>query len=153
MGEAGGASNRGSGPRIYVGGIPTAISETMVRNHFMQWGQVIRPPFTEPPAEDWHHGMQQDKKRSNVTQVAVSGRCDHLSATNVIDVWHVAVQVVDVYFPKDKYLNRRKNFCFVTFATQQVRLSSRLIPSPIYRHPDPPQNYDYSLCMYLVNIA
>ena len=32
------------------------------------------------------------------------------------------VQVTDCYFPKDKYLNRRKNFCFVTFATQQVRL-------------------------------
>ncbi len=34
------AANRGSGPRIYVGGIPTAVSETMVRNHFTQWGQV-----------------------------------------------------------------------------------------------------------------
>jgi hypothetical protein len=32
------------------------------------------------------------------------------------------VQVVDVYFPKDKHLNRRKNFCFVTFATQQVNI-------------------------------
>lgn len=30
------------------------------------------------------------------------------------------VQVVDVYFPKDRATNRRKNFCFVTFATQQV---------------------------------
>ena len=29
-------------------------------------------------------------------------------------------QVVDCYFPKDRALNRRKNFCFVTFATQQV---------------------------------
>lgn len=25
------------------------------------------------------------------------------------------------YFPKDRALNRRKNFCFVTFATLQVR--------------------------------
>ncbi len=25
------------------------------------------------------------------------------------------------YFPKDRFLNRRKNFCFVTFATQQAR--------------------------------
>ncbi len=33
-------SGMGSGPRIYVGGIPTAVSETMVRNHFTQWGQV-----------------------------------------------------------------------------------------------------------------
>ncbi|CAK0732520.1 hypothetical protein CVIRNUC_000142 [Coccomyxa viridis] len=60
-------SSRGSGPRIYVGGIPTAVSETMIRQHFSQWGQVT-----------------------------------------------------DCYFPKDKYLNRRKNFCFVTFATQQA---------------------------------
>ena len=30
------------------------------------------------------------------------------------------MQVVDCYFPKDRALNRRKNFCFVTFATQQV---------------------------------
>ena len=33
------------------------------------------------------------------------------------------MQVTDCYFPKDRYLNRRKNFCFVTFATQQVRRS------------------------------
>ena len=32
----------------------------------------------------------------------------------------VGLQVVDVYFPKDRATNRRKNFCFVTFATQQV---------------------------------
>ena len=32
----------------------------------------------------------------------------------------ICVQVVDVYFPKDRATNRRKNFCFVTFATQQV---------------------------------
>jgi hypothetical protein len=30
------------------------------------------------------------------------------------------LQVVDVYFPKDRATNRRKNFCFVTFATQQA---------------------------------
>lgn len=36
-------AGRGSGPRIYVGGIPTAVSETMVRNHFTQWGQVTHP--------------------------------------------------------------------------------------------------------------
>ena len=35
-------------------------------------------------------------------------------------------QVTDCYFPRDKYLNRRKNFCFVTFATQQVRLSDKM---------------------------
>ncbi len=35
-------SSRGSGPRIYVGGIPTAVSETMIRQHFSQWGQVGR---------------------------------------------------------------------------------------------------------------
>ncbi|KAK9905754.1 hypothetical protein WJX75_005750 [Coccomyxa subellipsoidea] len=66
VGESSGA-DKGRGPRIYVGGIPTAVSETMVRNHFSQWGQVA-----------------------------------------------------DVYFPKDRALNRRKNFCFVTFATQQA---------------------------------
>ena len=32
------------------------------------------------------------------------------------------MQVTDCYFPRDKYLNRRKNFCFVTFATQQVEV-------------------------------
>ena len=32
---------RGSGPRVYVGGVPTAVSETMVRAHFSQWGQVL----------------------------------------------------------------------------------------------------------------
>ena len=37
-GESG--ADKGRGPRIYVGGIPTAVSETMVRNHFSQWGQV-----------------------------------------------------------------------------------------------------------------
>ena len=36
------------------------------------------------------------------------------------------VQVTDCYFPKDKYLNRRKNFCFVTFATQQVQSVSEV---------------------------
>lgn len=36
-------SSRGSGPRIYVGGIPTAVSETMIRQHFSQWGQVGIP--------------------------------------------------------------------------------------------------------------
>jgi len=34
---------KGKGPRIYVGGIPTAVSETMVRGHFNQWGQVLPP--------------------------------------------------------------------------------------------------------------
>ncbi len=38
-GESG--ADKGRGPRIYVGGIPTAVSETMVRNHFSQWGQVM----------------------------------------------------------------------------------------------------------------
>ena len=38
-----------------------------------------------------------------------------------------ALQVVDCYFPKDRALNRRKNFCFVTFATQQVSLSKPLL--------------------------
>lgn len=31
---------QGTGPRIYVGGIPTAVSETMVRNYFSRWGKV-----------------------------------------------------------------------------------------------------------------
>ena len=39
------------------------------------------------------------------------------------------MQVVDVYFPKDRATNRRKNFCFVTFATQQA--SSRLRSSTV----------------------
>jgi len=42
--ESSGA-DKGRGPRIYVGGIPTAVSETMVRNHFSQWGQVIGFPM------------------------------------------------------------------------------------------------------------
>ncbi len=42
VGESSGA-DKGRGPRIYVGGIPTAVSETMVRNHFSQWGQVGCP--------------------------------------------------------------------------------------------------------------
>lgn len=42
IGESSGA-DKGRGPRIYVGGIPTAVSETMVRNHFSQWGQVGCP--------------------------------------------------------------------------------------------------------------
>ena len=37
----------------------------------------------------------------------------------VATVSHIP-KVVDCYFPKDRALNRRKNFCFVTFATQQV---------------------------------
>ena len=41
----GGGSSRlgllqGAGPRIYVGGIPNAVSETMVRNYFSNWGKV-----------------------------------------------------------------------------------------------------------------
>ena len=45
-GEESGA-DKGRGPRIYVGGIPTAVSETMVRNHFSQWGQVtFKCPLT-----------------------------------------------------------------------------------------------------------
>ena len=36
------------------------------------------------------------------------------------------MQVTDCYFPRDKYLNRRKNFCFVTFATQQVKLLDKV---------------------------
>lgn len=39
-GEQDPAAAKGKGPRIYVGGIPTAVSETMVRGHFNQWGQV-----------------------------------------------------------------------------------------------------------------
>ena len=31
---------QGAGPRIYVGGIPNAVSETMVRNYFSNWGKV-----------------------------------------------------------------------------------------------------------------
>ena len=41
-GEQDPAAAKGKGPRIYVGGIPTAVSETMVRGHFNQWGQVGR---------------------------------------------------------------------------------------------------------------
>ena len=29
-----------------MGGIPTAVSETMVRNHFSQWGQVTELAFS-----------------------------------------------------------------------------------------------------------
>ncbi|KAL3141690.1 hypothetical protein ABBQ32_004377 [Trebouxia sp. C0010 RCD-2024] len=31
---------QGAGPRIYVGGIPNAVSETMVRKYFANWGKV-----------------------------------------------------------------------------------------------------------------
>ena len=31
---------KGAGPRIYVGCIPNAVSETMVRNYFSNWGKV-----------------------------------------------------------------------------------------------------------------
>ena len=40
-GEQEAVAAKGKGPRIYVGGIPTAVSETMVRGHFNQWGQVL----------------------------------------------------------------------------------------------------------------
>ena len=43
-GEQEAVAAKGKGPRIYVGGIPTAVSETMVRGHFNQWGQVLPPP-------------------------------------------------------------------------------------------------------------
>ena len=42
--EGGGPSRsgrpQGAGPRIYVGGIPNAVSETMVRKYFSSWGKV-----------------------------------------------------------------------------------------------------------------
>lgn len=42
--ESSGASRsglpQGAGPRIYVGGIPNAVSETMVRKYFANWGKV-----------------------------------------------------------------------------------------------------------------
>lgn len=34
---------QGAGPRIYVGGIPNAVSETMVRKYFSNWGKVRSP--------------------------------------------------------------------------------------------------------------
>lgn len=42
---------QGAGPRIYVGGIPNAVSETMVRKYFAIWGKVglcwvVRPVLT-----------------------------------------------------------------------------------------------------------
>ena len=42
------AAAKGKGPRIYVGGIPTAVSETMVRGHFNQWGQVLSRAPLQP---------------------------------------------------------------------------------------------------------
>ena len=36
------ATAKGLGPRIYVGGVSTAISQTMIRNHFSQYGKVCR---------------------------------------------------------------------------------------------------------------
>ena len=42
--DSGGAARsglpQGAGPRIYVGGIPNAVSETMVRKYFSNWGKV-----------------------------------------------------------------------------------------------------------------
>lgn len=38
--RAGAGAIQGAGPRIYVGGIPTAVSETMVKNYFSNWGKV-----------------------------------------------------------------------------------------------------------------
>ena len=37
------AAPQGAGPRIYVGGIPNAVSETMVRKYFSNWGKVRSP--------------------------------------------------------------------------------------------------------------
>ena len=31
---------KGLGPRIYVGGVSTVLSQTMIRNHFSQYGKV-----------------------------------------------------------------------------------------------------------------
>ena len=31
---------KGLGPRIYIGGVSTAISQTMIRNHMSQFGKV-----------------------------------------------------------------------------------------------------------------
>ena len=35
---------KGLGPRIYVGGIPNALSQTMIRNHFSHYGKVPSQP-------------------------------------------------------------------------------------------------------------
>lgn len=35
------AAAKGLGPRIYIGGVSTAISQTMIRNHFNQFGKVL----------------------------------------------------------------------------------------------------------------
>lgn len=32
--------SQGAGPRIYVGGVPNAVSETMVKKYFSNWGKV-----------------------------------------------------------------------------------------------------------------
>ena len=51
------AAAKGKGPRIYVGGIPTAVSETMVRGHFNQWGQVLSRDPLQPVGEMWHNSQ------------------------------------------------------------------------------------------------
>ncbi|KAL3139742.1 hypothetical protein ABBQ38_004047 [Trebouxia sp. C0009 RCD-2024] len=40
---------KGLGPRIYVGGIPSALSQTMIRNHFGQYGKVVDVYFPKHP--------------------------------------------------------------------------------------------------------
>ena len=127
-------SSRGSGPRIYVGGIPTAVSETMIRQHFSQWGQVGR-------TATWSTGeLSPTSGVSILPHMCLHNLYEAPGSPNLVAVGMpqvrqlMQVQVTDCYFPKDKYLNRRKNFCFVTFATQQVRLCDSSIKAHWPKH-------------------
>ncbi|KAL0031678.1 hypothetical protein WJX79_000452 [Trebouxia sp. C0005] len=40
---------KGLGPRIYVGGIPNALSQTMIKNHFSHYGKVVDVYFPKHP--------------------------------------------------------------------------------------------------------
>ncbi|DBA89087.1 TPA: hypothetical protein ACH3X1_016264 [Trebouxia sp. C0004] len=42
---------QGAGPRIYVGGIPNAVSETMVRKYFSNWGKAAEKAVAQSNRE------------------------------------------------------------------------------------------------------
>ncbi len=121
---------KGLGPRIYVGGVPNALSQTMIKNHFSHYGKAssqspsaslgcllnVMPGFlgivlaynTAKQMYAWY-------KIASAQGKTQSQRLKCLSQS-----FGMPMQVVDVYFPKHPITSQRQAFCFVTFSTHKV---------------------------------
>ncbi|XP_055627366.1 RNA-binding protein squid-like [Toxorhynchites rutilus septentrionalis] len=134
------------GRKLFVGGIVAGISENDLRGHFGQYGEIETVDVKTDPATGRPRGFafivfQSDdsidkvvangphningteitanKAKSRQGKIFIGGLVPEISDDDIESHFSQFGKIAAVDKPMDKQTNQRKNFCFVTFESEQ----------------------------------